>query len=201
MNIIDINNLNNDYLINNPNNNNLKLRIIKYEVKNSKFILLTNLVNDNEFDLISIQNIYRKRWNVEEYFKTIKHNTNFKYNNEEKLINIQKTMYCYLIISKLGYLIYNYFQSKNDEINDKINKSIIKRKTNIKINKNLLFNSLYMYDFIINFFGNTLNEEECQSFFEINVKNIYNKIDRSFDIICKRSNSLSYYKYKKKKKT
>ena len=184
--IIDIENLNNDYLINNPNNDGSQLRIIKYEVKNSKFCLLTNLLNNEEFDLTNIQNIYRKRWSVEEYFKTLKHVTNFKNNNEDKLINIQKSMYCYLIISKLGYLINNYFQSKiTNQPNNK----------NKTINKNLLFNSLYTHDFIIKFFDNTLDEKECELFFEINIKKIYNKSDRSSIIICKRSSFISYFKY------
>ena len=70
-------------------------------------------------------------------------------------------MYCYLIISKLGYLINNYFQSKiTNQPNNK----------NKTINKNLLFNSLYTHDFIIKFFDNTLDEKECESFFEINIK-------------------------------
>ena len=66
---------------------------------------------------------------------------------------------------------------------------------NITINKNLLFNSLYIHDFIIKFFDNTLDEKECESFFEINIKKIYNKSDRSLIIICNILSFISYFKY------
>ena len=35
------------------------------------------IIDNEEFDLTNIQNIYRKRWSIEKYFKTIKHVTNF----------------------------------------------------------------------------------------------------------------------------
>ena len=62
--IIDIENLNNDRNLINCYSSlfGSQLRIIKYEVKNSKFCLLTNLLNNEEFDLTNIQNIYNKSY-------------------------------------------------------------------------------------------------------------------------------------------
>ena len=79
------------------------------------------------------------------------------------------------LLNILSILLFNYFQSKiTNQPNNK----------NITINKNLLFNSLYIHDFIIKFFDNTLDEKECESFFEINIKMIYYKSDLSSIIIC-----------------
>ena len=63
------------------NNNNDKLRIVKYKIKQSEYYLITNLIDTNLFSDMDISNLYHKRWSIEEYFKYIKINCNINTNN------------------------------------------------------------------------------------------------------------------------
>jgi hypothetical protein len=86
-----------DYLVDLENKN--KLRVVKYEINNTKYYLATNLVDDVKYTTDFFKETYHKRWYIEEYFKYLKSNYKFEYFNEKKEENIQKSIYGCLINS------------------------------------------------------------------------------------------------------
>ena len=128
-------NTDNDYIVKNSNHD---IRIVKYYIKDKLYCLATNLFDKNKFSIDILKMFYHKRWDIEEYFKLLKKSTNINKINENSIDNIKKTFVCYNIISKIIYLIKNYYN--NQTVNN--NSNIIK-----KINTTSLINSLYKYDF------------------------------------------------------
>jgi len=50
----------------------IKLRLIKTKIKGQESVLVTNLMNQQRYSASDIKKLYRKRWNIEEYFKHLK---------------------------------------------------------------------------------------------------------------------------------
>jgi hypothetical protein len=172
----------NNYIVKNSNHD---IRIVKYYIKDKLYCLATNLFDKNKFSIDIFKMFYHKRWDIEEYFKLLKKSTNINKINENSIDNIKKTFVCYNIISKIIYLIKNYYN--NQTVNN--NSNIIK-----KINTASLINSLYKYDFFLNFFSDNFNENQLINFFKVIINYIYIEPDRTYLRICKRSNHLSYFK-------
>jgi hypothetical protein len=131
-----------EYLEQNVLNKNLELlhNNKKYESVTIKhkyeYTLLTNL-NIKTYNDENIKNIYKKRWDVEIFFKVLKKNFNFEhlneYNNKNtnlSYIKINKINIIYILLSKI--IEKTHFYNNNDTINNKITKL---NKLN-KINKN-----------------------------------------------------------------
>ena len=83
------------------NNDNNKIRIVKYKIRNNEYYLATNLIDVNEFPDNKLSDLYHSRWRIEEYFKFIKNNCNFNVNNIKDDINFKKNIIYQLLISQL----------------------------------------------------------------------------------------------------
>jgi hypothetical protein len=168
-----------------------KIRIIKYTINEKEYYIGTNLFDKETFTKKYIEDIYHKRWSVEEYFKTIKANTNIKHNNEEIYNNVEKTVICYDILMKFEYLLKNYYES-NESL-----KTIPKHKNPNKCNicnKSFLFKQLFATDFIFKLFYGDLDDNFINNFINNSFKYVASNINISNDRVCKRSNFLFYYK-------
>ena len=55
----------------------IKLRLVKYTIDDNIYVLGTTLM-DSKFTINVLKNLYKKRWDIEEYFKTIKYCLSFK---------------------------------------------------------------------------------------------------------------------------
>ena len=70
-----------DKIINiNVNNLNFDVRVITYFINEIPYYIITNLLDDKEYNINVIKQIYHNRWDVEEYFKYIK-----RYHNIENI--------------------------------------------------------------------------------------------------------------------
>jgi IS4 transposase len=49
-------------------------RIIKYVIGQKYFYILTNLMDQNDYPIEMLIQTYHQRWEIEEYFKFMKHN-------------------------------------------------------------------------------------------------------------------------------
>lgn len=97
------------------------LRIMKYIIDGKTFYLSTNMF-DNKISYFS--NLYHKRWYIEEYFKTIKHNMRVSNINYTKIIKIKQHIYaCFILTILARYMesITNKYISKNNNKNSYIN--------------------------------------------------------------------------------
>ncbi len=74
----------------------IKFRVVTYTIKEKSFFLGTTL--NNEVDINKLKELYHDRWDIEEYFKSIKENTCFlrPHSNKEMLIK-QETIMCNII--------------------------------------------------------------------------------------------------------
>ena len=117
---------------------NMKVRIIKYEINKNKYILITNLFS---MSYEAIKDLYFDRWSVEEYFKYVKQNFNFSNFNEKKLDSIKKTIYAQLIVTKIVNII-TYLCKKYKTKNSSLKKYSLK-KSIYKINQRCLVDGLY----------------------------------------------------------
>lgn len=180
-----------DYEINYSSNILPKIRIIKYTINENEYYVGTNLFDKDTFTKKYIEDIYHKRWSVEEYFKTIKANTNIKQNNEEIYNNVEKTVICYDILMKIEYLLKNYYES------NKSSKKIPTHKNPNKCyicNKSFLFKQLFTTNFIFKLFYGDLNNDFINNFINESFKYVASNRNISNDRTCKRSNFLFYYK-------
>ncbi len=80
-----------------------KTRLIKFYTKDNKIMLLST----NRFDLTSeeIRDLYRRRWDIEVFFKFIKQNLKLKKFFGRSINAIKTQIYCVLIAYLLAYLL------------------------------------------------------------------------------------------------
>lgn len=168
-----------------------KIRIIKYTINENEYYIGTNLFDKETFTKKYIEDIYHKRWSVEEYFKIIKANTNMKQNNEEIYDNVEKTVICYDILMKFEYLLKNYYESNKSS--KKIPKNENPNKYNI-CNKSFLFKQLFATDFILKIFYGDLDNSFINNFINSSFKYVASNKNITNNRTCKRSNFLFYYK-------
>lgn len=120
---------------------------------------------------------YGKRWNIEEYFKHLKHNTKFQYITLQTKNKLQKHYYCIQItniIKKLLIDVYKHVKRYKETIITGKNNS--KLKTHI--NENHIMDMLYdhfMYKIVNNTFDMTMLDifikQVCINYNKINVQN------------------------------
>lgn len=171
----------------NVNNSNFSIRVITYSINEIPYYIITNLMDKNEYSVDIIKQIYHNRWDVEEYFKYVKRYHNIENINHSTFLEISKSMYCTLIVSKIVYILANLKES---------------RTINMKANKSKIVNGFYnefIYKFI---YLKGFNYKFLQNFMRLNVE--LNKIrkNRHHLRICKRNNKKWYIKqYLHKKST
>ena len=153
----------------------------KYQVKiKNDCVLVTNLLNDNEYADSKIMDLYRSRWDIEVFFKMIKSNFKFQYINEKETLNSYKKMYiCEQIIMYVSKIIEKEYYKRN-----KIKKET--DKYTYKINKTLLINSLYD-NFLYKLLKNEITDEYFNIFCKRYIIILQNKKGRSFPRMAKRS--------------
>jgi hypothetical protein len=147
--------------------NNPNIKIIEYSEKtikkivkktneivtikfDSKFYLLTNLGDHENFSDKLIKNIYNSRWNIEVFNKYIKNNFKFEKfylkNNEE----IEKIKYLDLIISIITKLFVIYCLHEKNKTNKNLFNDEIKKRFDNKISNSDKRTKIYR-DYVKNF--------------------------------------------------
>lgn len=153
------------------------IRIIKYKIGDQEYNIATNCF---DMKINEIQDVYHKRWSVEEYYKHIKNNQGMAKINTSREKNTKKMIYANLIVSQLAYL-FAYMDNKNKK-NGKI------------LNKSTLTEGLYD-KFIYYFIHNTkFSKYYLEQFFSTYVSYIKTNVGTSSERICKRPNFRWYFK-------
>lgn len=167
-----------------------KKLVAKISVKSSCKIV-TNIPIDNVFTNEAIFNFYRSRWDIEEFFKLVKHNFKFQYLPEKKANQTKKMYLCELILVYISKLIELYYWKKEKQKpSTSLNKKNgTKKECTIRINcTNLmkgLFNDL-LYDIILN---NNISADKLDKFKKSYIKILKNEKGRNFPRTSKKPHS------------
>ena len=140
------------------------------QVKND-CVLISNLMDDQKYDDNKILELYRKRWEVEIFFKFLKKNFKVQFMKEKDSRQYQRSFICELILTYILKIIKYYYL---------INKSVKKVDINdYQINESLLMTGIFdvLLHSIIN---GQLIESKINNFCESYIKKINNKKDRHF---------------------
>jgi len=131
------------------NNIPIKIRLIKYVINKKIYVLLTTILDEN-VTVNVLKEIYKKRWNIEEYFKSIKYCLSFNdfHSKSEKLIKQEIAMHKF--VTNLTRTFEEIYKKNNK---DNIKKSKNNFKNNILhttkyILKNLLYGKKYIKNII-----------------------------------------------------
>ena len=92
--------------------NNCKLWIVKYTIKNNDYFLGTTLLDSKKYSILSLKELYGTRWDIDESYKCIKiplNGNNIRSQNENKIFS---EIYIRLII----LLIVKYIENINKPV-------------------------------------------------------------------------------------
>jgi hypothetical protein len=154
-----------------------KTGTVTIKIKND-WTLVTNLGEQYSDD--QLIDLYKRRWDIEVFFKFIKNNFKFQLMDEKFDTSYKKMYLCDLILTYIMKFIEDYYW----EINKKPKKTIKKRsgktvECTVKINKTLLMRGIFdslLYEIITN----KLTKDNLDKFSKICVKINKNEINRSF---------------------
>src|SRR5919108_4420733 len=143
-----------------------KKNIIKHTIRmEDNCHLITNLLDCDEYPDNQLFTIYKSRWDIEVFFKYLKHNFKFQHLREkDKHHNYEKLYLSELIIIYIAKII-----EKDNE-----NKS-----KHVKINDSHLTNGIFE-KLLYNLSHDKLTNEEYKQFCKVYIKLINNKKNRSF---------------------
>lgn len=106
--------------------------------------LITNLNNLDHYNDDKILELYKSRWNIEEFYKQLKHNFKFQYLSEHKEENYKKNIYASLTTTVIKQILLKCYENitefKNKTITSKHKDSKIKIKKSI--NENLILTGI-----------------------------------------------------------
>jgi len=122
----------------NLENNSIKVRVATYELSSGETeILVTSLIDQNEFTYDDLFNLYAKRWNIEENYKLYKCIAEIENFSGESKLAIEQDFYATVFTCNAGSLL---SQEAQDEVNlESAEKDI---KYTYKINRNILIGTI-----------------------------------------------------------
>lgn len=113
----------------------LKARIIKVELETETEILITNLLDENEFSDNEFKDLYWKRWGIETYYDRIKNRFDLEHFTGTTVESIKQDFYSTIFISNLETILTN-------DTNKKLRKKSEKHKYPKKVNSNIAINTI-----------------------------------------------------------
>lgn len=85
--------------------NAIQLRMVKYVVNDTLYIIGTTLLNKNKYTLDFLKMMYYCRWEIEEFFKILNFNLSMKESNARSFNTFQQDVYAKLIIITISKII------------------------------------------------------------------------------------------------
>lgn len=135
------------YLKNTP----IEVRLVRVELPNNKVeILITSLLDSQEYPSSLFKKLYAKRWEIETLYDELKNKLKVEHFSGYSNQTIQQDFYAALFISNIQTLIVSELE---EEINEKSSK-----KYNYKVNCNLSYG--FLKNRIVELF---LNKNSCQN--------------------------------------
>lgn len=86
------------------NGNIIKLKVVRFKVEDEYYYIATTLVNEN-VSISQFKELYKLRWNIEEYFKLIKYSMSFKHFHSKKKMLIEQEIYMHQLITSLTRIL------------------------------------------------------------------------------------------------
>lgn len=142
------------------------------EIQNN-CVIVTNILDKNEFSDTKILELYKSRWDIEVFFKYIKSNFKFQHLKEHSCEQINKMYICELILIYIAKIIEKNYMDKNK------NKIKTKEQISYKINKSHLVNGIFD-NLLVHIIEGTLTDKILNEFQSSYIKIIQNKKGRSF---------------------
>ena len=111
----------------------VKLRVITYTIRKQKYFIGTTLLNKKIFTILTLRNLYGKRWSIEESFKVCKNELSLRFfhSKSENLIK-QETIIHKIIILLTRIIEETFIKYSNFEMNNKQTNFIINVRSLIK---------------------------------------------------------------------
>lgn len=101
-----------------------KLRLIRYTINDTIYVLGTTLLDKKKYDLECLKEMYRERWLVEDHFRVINYELTLKESRAKTLNTFKQEQYTKLIITTISKIV-EFCAVKYGglplEINEKIN--------------------------------------------------------------------------------
>lgn len=124
-------------------------RKMKREVKNiavrSDCMLVTNLIDKRTYSNKTLLDFYKKRWDIEIFFKLLKSNFKFQHLDEISDINYQKLYYCELIMIFILKAVEKYYWKDMIPINCITKRSGVKAECVESINKSHAIKGIFQH--------------------------------------------------------
>jgi len=137
--------------------NNLKIRFIRIELENGEIeVLATSLLDRKKFPHSDFKNLYRRRWNIETYFHTLKSRLSIDNFTGKSIEAIQQDFYATLFVSGLETII---TADANEELGKKPTKYYQ------KVNKAISFHTIKNKVMKMVFEPGSYSEEEITKLF------------------------------------
>jgi len=170
----------------NVENKAIKVRLVKVKLpKKETEILITSLLDIEQFPSQIFKALYKKRWGVETYYDELKNKLKIEYFSGYSNQSIQQDFYATLFISNIQTLILS-------ELEEEIAEENKTKKYNYKVNTNL------SYGFLKNRILDIFFTEKSQEYIIIELKKLFK--ENQIPIRPNRSNSRNPEKYRTRRK-
>jgi len=167
----DIHTIEKEIFIKEDKNNDEK----KFEIEiENDYYILTNLKNKRMFSDKKIIELYKKRWEIESYFKLVK--SNFKFEQIDK--SYEKTYIIIQIITYILKIIKEIYLNTNPKYKDDLKNKNKNNKLLISFNNTQIIKSIYN-DLLMKIINGNINNKFIDDI-KISVKLFFNKKDRFF---------------------
>lgn len=132
------------------------IRILRYKIAGSTYILTTNLINKDKYTLDVLKELYKSRWCIEEYFKFIKRETKFDNMQQKSDNTVHKMRLAIIIFTQIFSLLCNIFTKLFIDSQITFNKTlalkgIIKNQLLLKMIYNKRITREYIFKFCKNY--------------------------------------------------
>lgn len=93
----------------------IKLRLIRVDLKNEVEVLITNLMDEQEFPSHIFKALYHLRWGIEENYKRLKQWLEIENFSGKSVLTIKQDFYAKIVAENLTTLVTNLSQDKVDK--------------------------------------------------------------------------------------
>ena len=91
----------------------IKVRLIRYETKEKEFYLATTIM-DSRYQAKDFANLYGKRWQIEEGYKTGKQMIGFEEFHSKSLRGVKQEIFAHFVLISMSRLFSNYAEGKRN---------------------------------------------------------------------------------------
>lgn len=125
----------------------VRLRLVRVNLKNEVEVLITNLMNEEQYPVHKFKDLYHLRWGIEENFKRLKQWVEIENFSGKSALSVRQDFHAKILATNLAFMVVNASQKALDKV-------VKKRKRPYQINyaqalskmKNTLIELLHLSD-------------------------------------------------------